>query len=523
MNNIKASLIRFATISSATSFNNEATPAIGLAYLASICKINEVDVEGIEATGISINNKFDIPKYKLKGQGIDIDEVINRIDPNTNLIGVSAMFTYEWLYVRDCIKEVKKKFPQVKIVAGGEHVTALPDYSLNDCHELDYIVLGEGEQTWNEIMIRLKDGSQNFNDIPGLVFRENEKIIKTKPRARIKEIDKIPWPDWETIPVEPYLDNATGFGPGSGRNMPMLASRGCPYECTFCSNPVMYGRRYEIRNTECVINEIKHYVKKYRISGIQFYDLTAIVKKSWVIEFCKALHDNNLNLDWSLPSGTRSEALDLDVLKALSSVNLKYLVYAPESGSEETLKLIKKKLKLKNLEQSVKYAIQQGIVVRTNLMIGFPHETRTQLYRTLLQQIKFALMGVEDVPAYIFNAYPGTELFNNFVNSKKIIINEDYFLSLADSLGGKLSPPKLVFNKYMSKYEIYIYWLLGNLLSYSVAYVVRPKRIFRTIKSLFTGASSSVMEQRLKDILRKSKIFNRSIKPFIQRIFFVKF
>ncbi len=520
MESVKTTLIRFATISSATSFNNEATPQIGLAYLASICKINKVKVEGIDATAVNINNKFDIPKYNLKGQGIDVDEVINRIDPNTNLIGVSAMFTYEWLYVRDCIKEVKRKLPNIKIVAGGEHVTALPDYSLNDCKELDYIILGEGEQTWADIMIKLKEGSQNFNDIPGIAFRENEKIIRTKPRARIKEIDKIPWPDWETIPVEPYLDSATGFGPGSGRNMPMLASRGCPYECTFCSNPIMYGRRYEIRSIQCVIDEIKHYVQKYKITGIQFYDLTAIVKKSWVIDFCKALHDNKLYLDWSLPSGTRSEALDLEVLKALSSVNLKYLVYAPESGSEETLKIIKKKLKLKNLEQSVKYAVKQGIFVRTNLMIGFPHETRKQLYQTLLQQIKFALMGVEDVPTYIFNAYPGTELFNNFVKEGKIVINEDYFLSLADSLGGKLSPPKLVFNKHMSKYEIYIYWLIGNLLSYSLVYIVRPKKILRTIKSLFTNSSSSVIEQRLKDKLRKSKIFNSSIKPFIQRIFF---
>ncbi|MDC0563142.1 B12-binding domain-containing radical SAM protein [Candidatus Pelagibacter ubique] len=521
MNN-KVTLIRLATVSSASSFNNEAAPAIGLAYLASICKINGVEVEGIDATGLDINSKFDIPEYGLKGQGLDIEDVIKKIDANTDLIGISAMFTYEWLYVRDCIKKIKEKFPYVKIIAGGEHVTALTEYCLNDCSAIDYIALGEGEQTWMEIMMKLNEGSKDFNDIPGLVYKINEKIFRTKPRARIKEIDKLPWPDWETMPIEPYLDSAAGYGPGSGRNMPMLASRGCPYECTFCSNPAMYGRRYEIRDTSCVINEIKHYIKKYRISGIQFYDLTAIVKKSWVIEFCKALKDNGINLDWSLPSGTRSEALDLEVLQALSGVNLKYLVYAPESGSEETLKIIKKKIKLKNLEQSVKYAVSQGMTLRTNLIIGFPHETRMQLYRTLYQQIKFVLMGVEEVPLYIFNAYPGTEIFNSLVHAKKIIVNEEYFISLADSLGGKLSPPKLTFNRTMGRHEIYIYWLIGNLLSYMLVYLTRPKKIFRTIKSLFTDSSSSVIEQRLKDMLRKSNLFNLYLKPFVKFIFFKK-
>ena len=105
--NSKVSLIRFATISSASSFNNEAAPAIGLAYLASICKINNIEVDGIDSTALDINNKFNIPKYGLKGQGLDIDDILKKIDPRSDIIGISAMFTYEWLYVRDCIKKIK--------------------------------------------------------------------------------------------------------------------------------------------------------------------------------------------------------------------------------------------------------------------------------------------------------------------------------------------------------------------------------------------------------------------------------
>jgi radical SAM superfamily enzyme YgiQ (UPF0313 family) len=296
-----------------------------------------------------------------------------------------------------------------------------------------------------------------------------------------------------------------------------MASRGCPYECTFCSNPLMYGRRYYLRQIDDLINQIKFYIEKYKITGLQFYDLTAIIRKDWVLEFCEKLKENNISLEWSLPSGTRSEALDLDVLKALAKANLKYLVYAPESGSAESLILIKKKIKLSVMEQSVKYAINQGISVRTNLIIGFPNEKRLDLYKTLYLQIKFSVMGVEDVPTYYFNAYPGTELFDMLVKDGKIIINDEYFLSLATLSHYNLFPTNVSYNKYIGRYELYVYRMVGMILSYTLSYILRPKRILRTIKSFFSDSSKSVAEQRLKDLLRKSLFFQKHIKPLVNK------
>ena len=304
--------------------------------------------------------------------------------------------------------------------------------------------------------------------------------------------------------------------------MPILASRGCPYECTFCSNPLMFGRRFYTREIGDLINQIKYYIKEYQITGLQFYDLTIIVKKQWIMEFCEALKENNINLEWSLPSGTRSEALDLEVLQSLASVNLTYLVYAPESGSAETLKAIKKKVKIPRMEQSIKYAISQGIAVRTNLIIGFPGETRLQLYRTLYQQLRFAFMGVEDVPTYYFNAYPGTELFDLLIEEERIKLNDEFFHSLNSLSHYNLFPTNVSYNEYMNRYELYIYRMIGMTLSYLISYVFRPNRILRTIKSIFTDSSSSVVEQRFKDKLRKSIYFNKYLKPFVLRVFFKK-
>tara|TARA_Y100000590_G_scaffold289840_1_gene326242 strand:- start:2603 stop:4162 length:1560 start_codon:yes stop_codon:yes gene_type:complete len=512
-------LIRFPLIAPFGSLNNEPTPPIGLAYIASSCKKDGIIVKGIDATGRNLDKIFKIDYGNLQGNGLEIGEILKLIDPKTKIFGISVMFSHEWTYIKNCIKILKKKFPKAIIVTGGEHVTALPEFTLNDCKEIDYICMGEGEETWSEISEQILK-KQNIDNLKGIAYLKKNKFILNEPRERIKEVNKIPWPDWNIFPIDPYLDNAISFGAGSGRNMPFLASRGCPYECTFCSNPLMFGRRYYLRSINDVISEIKFYIKKYKITGLQFYDLTAIVKKDWIIDFCKALKENKINLEWSLPSGTRSEALDSEVIKNLSKANLKYLVYAPESGSQETLKLIKKKIKLNVMEQSIRYAVKQGVSVRTNLIIGFPHEKRIELYKTIYQQIKFMVMGVEESPVYPFQAYPGTELFDSLLKEKKIKLNDKYFNSLATLSTGKLTPPDISYNKFIGRYELYFYRISGLVLSYMISYITRPKRIFRTIKSIFSDKSATVIEQRLKDNLRKSKIFTKYIKPFVQNKIF---
>ena len=107
-------LIRFAIVAPTGDAGTEATPPIGLAYLAAMCKKGNVEVKGIDATGRNLNKSFKIPEYKLKGMGLELDEIIKLIDPITKVIGISSMFSHEWPYVRDCIIKVKKKFSFIK-------------------------------------------------------------------------------------------------------------------------------------------------------------------------------------------------------------------------------------------------------------------------------------------------------------------------------------------------------------------------------------------------------------------------
>ena len=148
-------LIRFATVAPQGDVGTEPTPPIGLAYLAAMCNdIPNVKIKGIDASGRDLYKFFEIPKYKIRGNGLTAEEVIEVADPDTSVFGVTAMFSHEWPYIRDCVKLLKKSFPKSTIVVGGEHASALTEYSLRDCKEIDYISLGEGEETWREIALK---------------------------------------------------------------------------------------------------------------------------------------------------------------------------------------------------------------------------------------------------------------------------------------------------------------------------------------------------------------------------------
>ena len=499
----KICLVRTAIIAPKGSFNNEPTPPIGLAYLASSLKDKGFKVEGIDGVVQGLGNSSESTCGKYKIDGLSNEEIVDLIPQDVQLIGISVMFTHEWLHVRDCIKLIRKKFPNQIIVVGGEHASGLPEYTLRDCLEINCCVIGEGEETICEIAEKAMRG-EKFYMLNGVAYinKDNE-FIQNEPRIRIKELDNIPWPDWQVFNITKYLDTKISYGASFGRNMPIMASRGCPYKCTFCSNLKMWGIRYKLRSVDDVINEIKYYKNKYHIDGLQFTDLTAIVKKKWILEFTDRLFKEKLNIKWSLPSGTRSEALDEEVLSGLEKSGLRYLVYAPESGSSRMLSLIKKKIVLSEMTESIKKALRLKIPLRTNFIIGFPGEKRIDIYKTMMYAYYYSVLGVDEAPLYIFSPYPGTELFEELVSTKEIEMNDDYIIDLISLSTGNLKPPDKAYSGSAGKYEVYFYRILSMVVTYSFSYIFHPKRIIRTIRSLRSDLSSTVFEQRLKSLAQR--------------------
>ena len=133
-----------------------------------------------------------------------------------------------------------------------------------------------------------------------------------------------------------------------------------------------------------LVDEMEWLIKEYKANDFEFFDLTAIIKKSWIIDFCYELKKRKLNnITWQLPVGTRSEALDEEVLKIIYETGCRFVCYAPESGSTKSLKMIKKRVKLDRLIKSVKSSVKIGHTTKLNFIIGFPHETLLDCMKTI--------------------------------------------------------------------------------------------------------------------------------------------
>ncbi|NQV83537.1 MAG: radical SAM protein [Rhodospirillales bacterium] len=345
--------------------------------------------------------------------------------------------------------------------------------------------------------------------VNGVAFRRDDKVVFTEARPRLRALDDIPLPSWNLFPLASYLDNGYGFGVNRGRSMPILATRGCPYQCTFCSNPTMGGTRWVSRDPEQVLAEMLSYHKQYKIDNFDFYDLTAIVKKDWIVRFCNMAIDCGVNFTWQLPSGARSEAIDSEVSELLYKSGCRNMSYAPESGAPSVLKRIKKKIDLRDMEKSMRAPIRNSINCKANILIGFPNETHAEVFQTLWFTVRLAAIGIHDIsfsPFSPFSPYPGSELFSDMRKSHLITDYSDeffYVLSAYTDITKTTSCSQHISNRALGFYRIF-----GMLMFYGMLYMIRPWRLIRTIRNVFGERQESRLEMSLRDLyirLTKSK------------------
>jgi len=500
----KILLIRPASVFSASTYSAPVTMPLANAYLSANLLKHGHQVTNIDALGEDINH-MDVSYHpRVRYRGLSTEKIVDRITERPDGIGVSAMFSQDWPHIEDMINAIRAKFPDVPIIAGGEHPTAAGEYVLRSCPAVTHVALGEGEATiveWAEWL----DGKRLLENVGGIQYLDIFGNVRSNPaRERIRNIDDLPWPAWHLFNLEPYFSAGEGHGVERGRSMPLVATRGCPYSCTFCSSPSMWTTRYVMRSIPDVVDEIERYMKTYRADNIDFYDLTAIIKKEWILSFCSEIERRELKLTWQLPSGTRSEVMDAEVMAAMASAGCTNVTYAPESGSPRTLQAIKKKVKLPRLFESIRHARRNGIFVKCNLIIGFPRETRWDMLQTIWVAIRFAVAGVEDAGIYAYSPYPGSELYNYLRNTGAIgKMDQDYFTSLMTFMDLKQSSN---YCENVGETEISIYRVIGMAAFYGLSYLLRPARILRTIRNYRAHKSDTVFEERLSAFLHRKKL-----------------
>jgi len=498
---LKICLVRPATVTTAEGVVHDGTPPIGLAYLAAVLRQCGHRVTAVDGVGEALARYRRVPGLQTgMRHGLLDEEIVERIPDDVDVIGVSMMFSLEWPTTRNLVLAIRRRFPAVLLIAGGEHATALPEFCLADCPAIDVVVLGEGEQTLADLVEALAGGGDPAQ-VGGLCLpRPGEEPLRTGPRPRIRELDSLPRPAWDLLPIENYLTQRVTTGIGTGRSMPMLASRGCPYRCTFCSNPGMWGTLWRARPAVEVVDEIAGYVERYGIENVDFYDLTAIVKRSWILEFSRLLIERGIDITWQMPSGTRSEALDAEVTGLLVEAGCRFITYAPESGSEETLERIKKRIKKERMLDSMRQAVRNGVVVKANIILGFPGETLRQMMQTYGFILRMAGAGVHDIACFPFAAYPGSELFDMLNERGEITLDDEYFNSL-----WQYTDPRYMrsYSDRFSTRQIRFLCLAGMALFYATTFLMKPLRLVQLVRSVWRKTPTTRLSSALIRILEK--------------------
>ncbi len=456
---------------------------LGLAYIAAAIRDGGHAVSVLDAVALGLDQTT--RDGRLQYTGLGPEAIAEAIDSEAEVIGIGALFSFSWPLIRRIIHVLKQRHPDKVIVCGGEHFTEMPDHSLATA-PIDYIVLGEGEQSLLALLDALESGAPDPAALPGLAFMRNGAAVNTGRRGRIRDVNALPWPAWDLFEPRAYYTHGYIMGVDAGMTMPILATRGCPYACTYCSNATMWQRRWYARDPANVVDEIEHYHREYGAVNFPFHDLTAILRRSWIAAFCEELLMRDLPITWQLPAGTRCEVVDREVTDLLRRTGCHSITFAPESGSARTRKLVGKKMTEENLMRAVRAAVRSGLNVSSFFVIGFPRDTAADLRQSLRLAFKLAVAGSNDIAMSCFFPIPGTQLYEELVASGRIEPSDEILLTPMFSMDAAIGEP----NNYceaLSARSLTGFKYAILLTFYATSFLVRPWRAFHIAWNVLRG------------------------------------
>jgi anaerobic magnesium-protoporphyrin IX monomethyl ester cyclase len=387
-------------------YNREFYLPSSLMYIASVLKKENHEPNILDLKIFQKTEDFDLNFFNEK--------ILSRIKEfSPDIIGWGCLFSGNFPDVLKFSIFVKDKFPNISQILGGIHATIYTKDILENCSSIDYIVLGEGEES----ILKLVDSIENnkaLDDIPGIAYRKNNEIKINSKLNYIKNIDEIPFPAYELINLKDYyVDTKDWYNPKKldfKTSIPIITSRSCPNKCTFCSMWQVMGPYWRGRSAKNVVDEIEYVYNKYGQKHFSFNDDNISLSKTRTIEICKEIVDRGLNIEFETPNGLSINTLDEEVISWLVKAGLVRVSLAIESGSE----YIRNKVMGKYLDEKKIYEIVDifkkypDVYVRAFFIIGMPEETKESLEDTY-EMIK--KINVDRV--YIHNVipFPGTKVF----------------------------------------------------------------------------------------------------------------
>lgn len=377
----------------------DTTPNLGLAYIAAYLRKN-VKMD------IFISDNEDTLK-RLRSEKPD-------------LVAISSV-SHEFGNAKKLASEIKEEFG-VPVILGGHHISSIPG-SLPGC--VDVGVIGEGEETMLELIKLYKSrGSfpaSGLKKIDGLVYHNRGGVAMTKPRKLIEPLDNIPFPARDLVPMEEYFLKPSMYVTGRvGRWTSMITSRGCPYRCVFCSSS-HFWKRIRFHSSGYVLKEIKLLVDKYNVQAIRLYDDLFTADKERLRKIVKGIKDAGIDKKVEFTCNCRANLMDEETCRLLKEMNVVFIFFGFESGSEKVLKFLKKgTVTVADNRRAADLCKKFDIKIGSGFMIGNPGETREDLMKTyeFIREVPLDFVGVS-----ITTPIPGTELWE--IAKKDGIVTDD--------------------------------------------------------------------------------------------------
>lgn len=421
-----------------TGLNNPFFP-IGLTYLSAVCRKNGFDSAVYEVDAIKKKETSDMDfshehqKLELYKKAVNNDnnpiwnEIVSTIEGyNPDVIGISSMTTK----IASCLKTteiLKKNFPDVPCIIGGPHATLLPN-QLFKADFIDYVMRGESESSIVQFISYI-NGDLEINSVNNLTYRnQNGKIIHNNDEKLIENLDEIPFPDRDSL-LNKNNYSSEDFGI-------IMATRGCPFNCTYCSH--IFGRKLRKRSIENVIEEIEYVRRKYDCIQFSFKDDTFTVDKTWVSDLCQQLINIDLDINWDCT--TRVDTINDQLIQLMMTAGCNEVKIGVETGCQKILNETKKGITFNQIRSATKMLEKNKMMWTGYFMYGLPTETIDDIRSTykFMEELNPNYAGLG-----LYNPFPKTELFEKGVElgllEKDVDLNyffetnpKDYFFKNPD-------------------------------------------------------------------------------------------
>ena len=333
-----------------------------------------------------------------------IKEYLKSKEPD--LVGISSATANFKGAIR--MAHLAKEVSKPTTIIGGVHASALPLETLRDYPEFDIVVIGEGEETMEELCRHLESGKEVLQDIKGIAYRGNGRLEKTPPRTLIQNLDQLPFPAREMVDLNLYRPQVHLYR--GRKSATILTSRGCPAPCTFCATAVTMGNRFRKHSPEYVLREIRHLVTEYGIQDFVIVDDTFTIDKQRVVAICNQIIEQGLDIGWFCFA--RVDNATVDLYETMKKAGCFSMFFGIESADPQVLKNIKKGTTVEQARKALHLANKIGLKTEAGFMLANPGDTRASIKKTiaLARELNPVIASFN-----IMTPFPGTEEYERYL------------------------------------------------------------------------------------------------------------